>query len=345
MSKNMQVIFKESSLAEESDAMDMVYHAEDDSVGYAEDDFSESEEMEEPEGGVTYFELEMPDEDHHHHHEDEVITVEEALSPLVEGDGSLGDLAEHLMDLDEGYSEIIEDHGDETLAELLVPGSKTPLSNSADDEETPKKTTYKDDGDISDFMNYVRDMYPGKIPEHDGQSTVGCERAITFLDKLNSEISRAIREDSDNVLNINELEEVRVKIMRDVLILKEHLNNLKKKIKENAKTASSISLGSLNSGLIKEATTPRNVTISVSPFERAIVGIMINAHVSAGHSLDKVFDFLCEKYDLTEREQLAVMQVCMDSGFHIFKDRGTLNSKPGKEGDDDGVDFVRNYFA
>lgn len=339
MSKDIQVIFKESSLAEEDHAMDMVYHAEDDSF--------ELEQDVDPEDGVTYFELEMPDEPHHHHHHedaDEVITVEEALSPLVDGEGSLGDLAEHLMDLDEGYTEVIEEHGDENLEDLLIPGSKAPLKNSADDE-APKKTTYRDDGDISDFMNYVRDMYPGKIPEHDGQSTVGCERAITFLDKLNSEISRAIREDSENVLSINELEEVRVKIMRDVLILKDHLNNLKKKIKENAKTASTVSLISLNSGLIKEATTPRNVMIAVSPFERAIVGIMINAHVSAGHSLDKVFDFLCEKYDLSEREQLSVMQVCMDSGFHIFKDRGTLNSKPGKEGDDDGVDFVRNYFA
>lgn len=336
MQKDLQIIYKESNLMEESHAMDSVHYLEDDSVAYSEDESLEDESGQ----GVSFFELELPE----HHDVDEEITVEEALSPLVEGEDSLGDIGEDLIDLDEEYTEVIEEHGDELMKDLMIPGSKTPLKNEADDEP-PKKTTYKDDGDISDFMNYIREVYPTKIPEHDGTSTVGCERAITFLDKLNSEISRAIREDSDNVLNINELEEVRVKIMRDVLVLKEHLNNLKKKIKDNAKVASIASDVMASSGFLKEATTPRNVMIAVSPFERAIVGIMINAHVSAGHSLDKVFEFLCDKYDLTEREQLAVMQVCMDSGFHIFKDRGTLNSKPGKEGDDDGVDFVRNYFA
>lgn len=340
MHKDLETIYKEANVTDDSDVMDVVHHAEDDSVDYAEDDALVLE-LPEPVGeGTTYFELEEP-EGHSHHHDDEVITVEEALSPLVEGDNSLGDLGEALSDLDEEYTEFIDEHGDE---EIMIPGSNTPLKHEADDEPV-KKTTYKDDGDISDFMNYISEMYPGKIPQHDGNSTVGCERAITFLDKLNSEISRAIREDSDNVLDINSLEEVRVKIMRDVLVLKEHLNNLKKKIKDGAKSSNASIDSTIAQPLIKEATTPRNVVIAVSPFERAIVGIMINAHVSAGHSLDKVFDFLCDKYDLTEREQLAVMQVCMDSGFHIFKDRGTLNSKPGKEGDDDGVDFVRNYFA
>jgi hypothetical protein len=337
MSKNFEVIYKESNLSEE----DFVMHHEEGADDLSEDESSFSEEgsdLTDSGDGVTYFELEMPDEEHT---PEDVVTVREVLEPLVEGDDSLGELGEELMDLDDEFSDIMEEHGDESAHKLLIPGSSTPFEDSADDEPK-KKTTYKDDGDISDFMNYIREMYPAKIPQHDGSSTVGCERAITFLDKLNSEISRAIREDSESVLDINQLEEVRVKIMKDVLVLKDHLNNLKKKIKDNAKSASVVVD---STGFVKEATTPRNVVIAVSPFERAIVGIMINAHVSAGHSLDKVFDFLCDKYDLTEREQLAVMQVCMDSGFHIFKDRGTLNSKPGEKGDDDGVDFVRNYFA
>ena len=103
--------------------------------------------------------------------------------------------------------------------------------------------------------------------------------------------------------------------------------------------------------LKKEASTPRNIVIAVSPFERAISGIMINAHVSGGHPMEDVYDFLSNKYSINDREELAIMQLCMDSGFHIFKDRGTFSSNSSKDtagqsdGSKAGVDFMRNYFA
>ena len=54
------------------------------------------------------------------------------------------------------------------------------------------------------------------------------------------------------------------------------------------------------------------------------------------------FEALKEKYDISEREELSIMQICMDSGFPIFKDRGTVGS--GETGDI-ALDFVKNYFA
>ena len=75
---------------------------------------------------------------------------------------------------------------------------------------------------------------------------------------------------------------------------------------------------------------------------------MINAHVSGGHPIEDVYGFLAKKYSIDDREELAIMQLCMDSGFHMFKDRGTYapfdadsDKKEGKA----GVDFLRNYFA
>ena len=65
------------------------------------------------------------------------------------------------------------------------------------------------DRDLSKFMEHVEGQYPGNIPRHDGTSTVGCERAISFLDRLNGDISRAIREDHDSVLVLAKLEEER----------------------------------------------------------------------------------------------------------------------------------------
>jgi len=92
----------------------------------------------------------------------------------------------------------------------------------------------------------------------------------------------------------------------------------------------------------KSASVPNNLVIAVTPFERAITGIMINSHVSAGRAMADTFEALKKKYDISEREELAIMQICMDSGFPIFKDRGTVGFE-----DDEGtaLDFVKNYFA
>jgi hypothetical protein len=89
------------------------------------------------------------------------------------------------------------------------------------------------------------------------------------------------------------------------------------------------------------------MVIAVTAFERAISGIMINAHVSAGNDMEEVYGFLNKKYDITPREELSIMQVVADSGYHIFKDRGTYCSGDSKEKDTNnrGVDFIKNYFA
>ena len=85
----------------------------------------------------------------------------------------------------------------------------------------------------------------------------------------------------------------------------------------------------------------------ITPFERAISGILINAVISAGHPFEDVYDFLKEKYKLDEREELALMQMVMDAGFPIFKDRGSIGVSPekGKETERHGVDFIKTYFG
>lgn len=285
-------------------------------------------------------------------------TVGDALEPFMEGDGSLGDVAEELGEVDEDITKFVEEHGDVKLGDL-IPGTHSTADELEDGEPEPEKN-YADDGDLSKFMEYVGEQYPSKIPQHDGRSMVGCERATSFLDKLNSEISRAIREDTDDVLDLEVLEGVRVGIMKDILVLKDHFGKLKKLVKdEHSKKASvggdGVPKWTNGSGrevgygeLTKEAGTPNNIVIAVSPFERAISGIMINAHVSGGHPIEDVYGFLSDKYGINDREELAIMQLCMDSGFHIFKDRGTFSSDCG-DNDETGVkrgaDFMRNYFA
>ncbi len=308
------------------------------------------QDLEDHGDGVTVFEEEYPLD----------MTLEDALEPFVDGDNDLGDIAEEAEGLRDEIHEIIEDHGDITFSEL-IPGADV-SSKDINGAEPERETDYANDGDLSKFMDHVSELYPSKIPRHDGRSTVGCERAISFLDRLNGDISRAIRDDHENVLDIAKLEDVRVNIMRDVLVLKDHLSNLKKQIKENHskkssdfnipnwKTAEgkSVSYAQLKEEeeIRKKAATPNNIVIAVSPFERAISGMMINAHISSGHPMEEVYASLKDKYELTDREELSIMQLCMDSGYHIFKDRGSYAG--GEQSNDEskrGIDFVRNYFA
>lgn len=276
------------------------------------------------------------------------MTLQEALEGLSEGDESLGDLAEELEELDKDVEELLDEHGDKPLSDL-IPGSSL-SAGELDGEVEEKETDYANDGDLTKFMDYISGEYPAKIPMHDGRTTTGCEKAIVFLDRLNSQISRAIKDDVESVLDLEKLEEIRGHIMRDVITLKDHLNNLKRKIKEeHSKKASTDAPMWINSegksvDIVKEATTPhsRGMVITITPFQRAITGMMINAHVSAGKPMDEVYQALKEKYDITDREELEIIQICMDSGFPFFKDRGTI----GEDKDEKiSVDFMKNYLS
>jgi hypothetical protein len=336
--KYEQVIFKEAADPDESYAYD-----ESDDVFFAE------ELREAPEGLAGAIialedgaESDMSDK-----------TLKEVLEPMTEGEGSFGELAEDLEAMDEDVSKFIDEHGDMTLGDLL-PGSDVRADDLEDDVEE-KETDYANDGDLTKFMDYIQGQYPGNIPQHDGTTTVGCERALSFLDRSNGDISRAIRDDHDNVLDIRALEDIRVNIIRDTMVLKEHLNKLKRKVKdEHSKAAAAKAPPAWTSpsgevvetgDLVKEAYTPNNIVIAITAFERAIAGIMINAHVSAGHPFEDVYKFLKEKYDLTDREELSIFQVCTDSGFHIFKDRGIFGDDADGDKGANAVDFMKNYFA
>lgn len=245
----------------------------------------------------------------------------------------------------------------------MIPGSEKYVDEIDDESKEPEMPqspkTWQEHGAVDNFMDYVKDSYPHKIPKHDGKSMVGAERAVKWLTNFGKEISQAVKKDENGILDDAALEEIRVSVMKDILMLKEHIKkldrSLKGKLKKKAgldedlmKYAEEIEIA-YNHGIteeIKKVAAHPKIQIFVSPFERAIAGIVINAVVSGGKPLEEVYDFLKEKYDLTDREELAIMQVIMDSGFPIFKDRGTFSSKKGKDsGKNYGIEFIKNYFA
>lgn len=245
-----------------------------------------------------------------------------------------------------------------------IPGSTTYVEDIDDaedqlDDQPQVNETWEEDRVVDRFMDYIKDSYPNKIPKHDGKSIVGAERAVKWLTNLGKEISEAVRKDNSGVLDDSTLEEIRVSIMKDILLLKEHIKKLDKTFKKSLKKKAGLDDDLMKyaeeieiaynheiGGEIKKTAAHPKINLYVSPFERAVSGIIINSVVSGGKPLEEVYDFLKEKYNLTDREELAIMQVIMDSGFPIFKDRGTFSSKKDKSGDKNyGIEFIKNYFS
>ena len=147
--------------------------------------------------------------------------------------------------------------------------------------------------------------------------------------------------------------------MKDIIALKEHIKKLNLNFNNSFKKAASVDDDLMKfaeeieltynydrrNELKKRASLPR-LQVIVTPFERAIAGIIINSVVAGGKPMEEVYDFLKEKYDLNDREELSVMQILMDSGFPIFKDRGTFSSKKSKDSKaTHGIEYIKNYFA
>lgn len=246
-------------------------------------------------------------------------------------------------EIEEYLEEAAGEYGEETKIKELVPGSQATVLKE-EDVEPIKETTYEEDGDLSKFMEYIVKQYPANIPSHDGTSVLGCEKAMSFLTSLSREILKNIKLDVDDNLDVVSLEKINNSILADILKLKEHVKNLKKKIKN----------ASNRDEMIKLAATPNNVVISVTPFIRAICGILINSCVSAGKPFEEVYEYLKSKYEIKPREELEILQTLMDFGQPIFKDRGSLpipesisNKKETEEMESGlgGVDFVRSYFS
>lgn len=225
----------------------------------------------------------------------------------------------------------------------MLPGSSMSLED--DEEDEPEKDdepgNWADDGDVRGFMSYIEDAY-SRIPEHDGTTILGCERAINYLKDLDREMSKAISLDKNMVLDVGSLDKFRVNMMNDVMTLKNHIKKLQRKIREmhgkKASEGTPMRIAGSDQEFVKEATVARPQLV-ITPFERAISGMIVNAVVSSGKSFEDVYELLKKKYAFTDREELAVMQLVSDMGYPIFKDRGSIGD-PSLE-----IDFMKNYFA
>lgn len=223
---------------------------------------------------------------------------------------------------------------------LEVHEEEKPDENDAKKSKKPEKWDWAAKGSHG-FITWVKERIDD-VPKHSGYDTAGLERAVSYLEKLDSEISKAMRMDLDGELDANKIEEVRSQIDNGISRLHDRLD----KIKKSKKTKRKKSAEDLNSELVKEAqkiTGVQGIFVTVPLLISRIARVCINGMVSAGKDIEDLYHSQVKRYKLSEREQAEVRQLLEDMGYALKQDRGQFPEDQFDPASEDNLDFNPNY--
>ena len=256
----------------------------------------------------------------------------------IPGAGSLHELPSIVVE--ENESPEVEKSTQSKLDDSKDPKSQD--ENDARKVSKKEKWNWESKG-ATGFVTWIKERIDG-VPRHSGMDTAGLERAISYLEKLDSEISKAMRLDLDGELDANKIEEVRSKIDDGLARLHDRLDKVKKTKKNYKKKRSDAE--SETTGLVKEAqkiTGVKGVYVTVSLLISRIARVCINGMVSAGHDIEDLYNRQVKFYKLTDREQAEVMQLLSDMGYALRQDRGFMPEDALEVSDSNGMDWASSY--
>jgi hypothetical protein len=168
------------------------------------------------------------------------------------------------------------------------------------------------------------------------------ERAYSYLQNLDSIISKALRKDINGDINISQLDAARATIRDGMVKLEKALE--KEMASRKRKRAGSDP--EYRAGLVKNAQKISGVnrtTITVDILLARVAKVCINGAISAGKDIEDLFKKQVQAYDLNIREQASVLQLLEEMGYPIRRDRGVL---PGEDIDprsEDNFDWMASY--
>ncbi len=209
-----------------------------------------------------------------------------------------------------------------------------PVQQKIDDED------WKNTKDPKHFVKFLKSEIRRIGTPSAWHTEVEKERGRGQLAQLNRYISSAVRDDYDGILDIKEVDNIRRLVEKYMDVTDMALDGLAemKKMRKRRSTK--------QDDLVKNATAPHftGYQMNISAFERAIVGALINGTVSGGRNVEELYKNAKKKYDISDREELAIFQIMADMGYPVFKDRLKFN-----EGQDPGSDslgeWASQYYA
>lgn len=264
------------------------------------------------------------------------------------------------IDYDESPLEVGENNVEIILSDLpgAPPGTPDPKEEKlevvdqndavTEEDESSKKSKKNQKWDWESrgptgFVMWIKEMADG-VPEHSGYDSAGVERAISYLEKVDDEISRGMRLDVDGQLDADKIEKIRSKLDDGLSQLYDRLQKLKKITKGKRKKKAE----SLEDGLIKEAqkiTGVQGVFVTVPLLISGIGRICVNSVVSAGHDLEQVYQEQVDKWKLNDREKAEVRWFLYDLGYPMRGDRGYMPDETVDEASSDNFDWAQNFRA
>lgn len=192
------------------------------------------------------------------------------------------------------------------------------------------------------FLDWLKKMFSG-VPSHSGYDTTGLEKAISYFEALDREITRAMRTDFKNEIDSAKAERAREQIEEGLERLVQRLEDVKKtKFKGRSKKSKA---WAEEVGIVKEAGTANitGITITVPLLISRIARVCINGMVSAGHDIEDMFERQASEYNLDKRERAELSQLLSDMGFPMLQDRGFPVGEPVETWKNDNFDWSVQY--
>jgi len=215
-------------------------------------------------------------------------------------------------------------------------------ANDAKKSSKDAKWNWADKG-ASGFCEWIKERL-ASVPKHSGYDSAGLERAMSFMEKLDNEISKAMRLDLDGELDADKVEKVRSELDEGLSRLQSRLDKVKKTKKSNRKKKAEYEID--EDGFVKEAQKIVGIkgTYVMVPLLISSIGrTCINGMVSAGHDIQDLYHHQVAKYKLTDREQLELRQYLFDSGVAMNVDLGRSPDEDIDISDDKGQNWMSNY--
>jgi hypothetical protein len=270
------------------------------------------------------------------------LNLGEFLLPLMQGGRLPIEVGEDIEVSDQTPNEVIfvldEIPGAPNAKEILV-------QDDNDDVEVEEDT---DGGDAwkwesANFLPWLQKMF-SNVPSHSGYDSTGLEKAISYFEALDREITKAMRTDFKNEIDSASAERAREQIETGIERL---IDRLEKVNKDKFKRKGKKSKGwAEETGLVKEAqkaTRITGITITVPLLISRIARVCINGMVSAGHDIEDIYKRQVEEYSLDKREQAELSQLLSDMGYPMLQDRGYPVGEPVDIWRSDNFDWSAQY--
>jgi hypothetical protein len=287
-------------------------------------------------------------EDEASEEDDDIVEVSEEDEPSDEEDLSIED--------DEPVVEIagevaVQENDEEPIVKEFkftlppVPGADTAddiiiVDDKKEEQKNEDPWDWRSSGGLKKFPEWLQSMLTSKIPRHNGLSTAGIERTLSFLMNLNKVISNAVRADLNNELDIDIVQNARDEILEGIKRLEERLKRLEAGTAKKAETTPE--------PIVKEAqkiTGVKGVMVTVPLLISRIARVCINGSVSGGKDIEKIFAHQVKEYDLTKREQAELLQLLEDMGYPVRRDRGIPVDGDIDITSTDNPEWAANYYA